>query len=83
MRTVGVLEAKTRLSELVAEAAAGESVTITRHGKPVAMLVPVASGSGDRQKKIDAAVAGLLALRRRYPLRGIRLRDLIDEGRKR
>jgi prevent-host-death family protein len=83
MRTVGVLEAKTRLSELVAQAAAGESVTITRHGKPVAMLVPVVQRGAERQKRIEAAVAGLQALRRRYPLRGLRVKDLVDEGRKR
>jgi prevent-host-death family protein len=37
---VGVHEAKTTLSELLRRVAAGEQVTITRGGEPVAMLVP-------------------------------------------
>lgn len=42
MRDVGSFEAKTRLSELLAAVEAGESVTITRRGKAVARLVPIA-----------------------------------------
>lgn len=41
MREVGAFEAKTHLSELLAAAEAGETVTITRRGTPVARLVPV------------------------------------------
>ncbi|MDP1878253.1 MAG: type II toxin-antitoxin system prevent-host-death family antitoxin [Actinomycetota bacterium] len=37
---VGAFEAKTHLSELLARVEAGESVTITKHGRPVARLVP-------------------------------------------
>lgn len=37
---VGVHEAKTKLSELLRRVAAGEEVTITRDGEPVARLVP-------------------------------------------
>jgi prevent-host-death family protein len=41
MARVGSFEAKTKLSELLDKVEAGETVTITRHGKPVAQLVPV------------------------------------------
>lgn len=41
MITVGVHEAKTTLSELLRRVAAGEEVTITRGGDPIARLVPV------------------------------------------
>ncbi len=41
MVTVGVHEAKTTLSELLRRVAAGEEVTITRGGEPVAMIIPV------------------------------------------
>jgi prevent-host-death family protein len=47
MREIGAFEAKTRLSELLVAVEAGEMVTITRHGKPVAWLVPVPRKSGD------------------------------------
>ena len=41
--TVGVHEAKTRLSELLRLIDAGEEVEIQRNGQPVARLVPPAS----------------------------------------
>ncbi|MHB1165816.1 MAG: type II toxin-antitoxin system Phd/YefM family antitoxin [Candidatus Nanopelagicales bacterium] len=44
---VGAFEAKTHLSELLARVEAGESVTITKHGRPVARLVPVAPAVRD------------------------------------
>ena len=37
----GTADAKARFSELLARAEAGETITIHRHGKPVAQLVPV------------------------------------------
>ena len=40
MKTVNLAEAKAHLSELVDQAAAGETVQILRRGKPVAQLVP-------------------------------------------
>lgn len=41
MVEVGVHEAKTTLSDLLRRVAAGQEVTITRSGEPVAQLVPV------------------------------------------
>lgn len=41
MESVSVAEAKARFSELVARAADGESVQITRRGKPVAQITPI------------------------------------------
>ena len=46
MSTVGMHEAKTRLSQLVQEVEAGGAVTITRNGQPVARLVRVEPGNG-------------------------------------
>jgi prevent-host-death family protein len=43
MAQVGMHEAKTKLSQLVERAEAGEDIVIARNGKPVARLVPVAS----------------------------------------
>ena len=42
MTTVDVHEAKSRLSELIAEVEAGGEVVISRAGTPVVRLVPVA-----------------------------------------
>ena len=43
MESIGLFEAKTHLSELVARAERGEEVIITRHQRPVAKLVPIAA----------------------------------------
>jgi prevent-host-death family protein len=50
MDTVGAFEAKTHLSSLLERVAQGESFTITRHGKPVARLVPVEPRDPERIK---------------------------------
>ncbi len=41
MAQIGMHEAKTKLSQLVARAESGEEILIARNGKPVAHLVPV------------------------------------------
>ena len=45
MHTVGSYEAKTHLPQLLERVERGETITITRHGKPVARLVPAAAAS--------------------------------------
>lgn len=49
MSTVTLADAKARLSELVGQAADGDVVRITRRGKPVAQIAPVARP----RKRID------------------------------
>ena len=46
MSTVGIRALKQNASQVVARAAAGEVVTITDRGRPVAQLVPVPEGRG-------------------------------------
>ena len=47
MSVCSIAQAKDHLSKLIDEALAGEEVTITRHGKPVAELRPArAAGAG-------------------------------------
>jgi prevent-host-death family protein len=41
MRSVGIFEAKNRLSELVSAAESGEVIVLTRNGRPVAELRPI------------------------------------------
>lgn len=79
MKTIGAFEAKNRLSELLDAAENGEEVMITKHGRPVAKLVPVEKF--DRARARESA-EWLLEFRKKHPLRGIRIKDLIDEGRK-
>lgn len=48
MDTVNIYEAKTHLSRLVARAEAGEETIVTRNGRPVARLVPLAARTAPR-----------------------------------
>jgi prevent-host-death family protein len=54
MREVGAFEAKTHLSELLSAVEAGETVTITRRGKPIAQLVPMATDRAAAMKRLVA-----------------------------
>lgn len=60
MKTVQASEAKTHLLRLLDEVEKGETVLITRHGKPVARLVAEAT---DRKAKTKEAIEGFRALR--------------------
>ena len=80
METIGLFEAKTHLSELVARAEQGEEVVITRHNKPVAKLVPVVPLDHDAQQRRQAIEALIGASRGRQL--GMDWRALRDEGRR-
>lgn len=62
MREIQASEAKTHLPQLLDAVERGETIVITRHGKPVARLVPEAER---RQQDIAAAFAMLRDLRGR------------------
>ena len=78
MTSVGAYEAKTHLPRLLDEVAAGATVTITRHGRDVARLVPVDAPTGTA-----AEIAAHLRAARRGVTRGdLQVADLRDEGRR-
>ena len=54
MSDVGAYEAKTHLSELLNRVESGERITITRHGKAVALLVPVPGAAKPAASTITA-----------------------------
>ncbi len=62
MRDIQASDAKTRLPQILDEVERGETVRITRHGRPIARIVPEANR---RQAEINQAVANIKALRRR------------------
>jgi prevent-host-death family protein len=80
MESIGLFEAKTHLSELVARAEQGEEVIITRHNKPVAKLVPIKAEAADSVLRHDAVTKLLqAAVGRKLGQDWKRLRD---EGRR-
>ena len=78
MNEIGAYEAKTHLSELLERVRRGERFTITKHGAPVAELVPAASC---RRLDIHTAIAELRQLRAKHTLGDSGLREMIDAGR--
>ena len=79
MAEVGAYEAKTRLAELLNRVEKGERIVITRHGRPVAQLVPVEHVP---RMTVEDAIAGIIEFRKGHSLGpGLTIRDLIDEGR--
>ena len=79
MHEIGEFEAKNRLGTLLDRVEHGEEIVITRRGKPVAKLIPV--GPGFDRAKARRAVAGLLQASRGVTLGGLKIKDLISEGR--
>ena len=79
MEHIGAYEARPHFSRLLYRVAQGESLAITRYGKPVARLVPV---DGPRQEAKEA-VARMIA--RREEIKGVPLAELmtsVHEGHK-
>jgi prevent-host-death family protein len=79
MRTIGLFEAKQKLSELVERASEGEQIGITRRGKLAAVLVPARN-----EVSVKEAFANIDRIRMRAkPLpKGVTIKDLIEEGRR-
>ena len=79
MQEIGAFEAKNTLSALLDQVEHGAEIVITRHGRAVAKLVPAQPGF-DREKAKRAA-AGLRAASKGVMLRGLKIKDLVNEGR--
>jgi len=82
METVGAYEAKTHLPQLLERVAKGERIAITKHGVPVAMLVPV-----EQKQDMAWALQEVKKFRAERRARGIEpltaeeIKEMINEGR--
>jgi prevent-host-death family protein len=80
MKTLDASEAMAQLDILLAEVEQGESVVITREGKPIARLIP---DQDERQREIDRAIAEIKEARKTAPR--VTVEEILawrDEGRK-
>jgi prevent-host-death family protein len=75
---IGSYEAKTKLPELLRQVKSGKSFTITNRGEAVADLVP---SLGAKAKDKVAAAERLKAFMLDDPVRGVNIRELVEEGR--
>lgn len=84
MKHFGTFEAKNRLSALLDMVEAGEEVTITRNGKPVARLVAPLKDDGQRRAKAQQAARELLEMRKlvKPDPDGLTVLDYIRMGRR-
>lgn len=79
MSEVGAFEAKTHLPRLLKRVQQGERFVITRHSQPVAELIPYRQQNSDR---VRAAIDGLKKFQQTHSLKGLTVRQLIEEGRR-
>ena len=73
MRSIQAAEAKARLSSLLDEVERGQTIVITRHGRPIARIVPEAD---HRQAGIARAMAEIEEFRKTMPK--IALEDILS-----
>lgn len=83
-RQVTALEAKTRLGRLLDRVQSGEELVITRHGEPIARLVPIGERVVSDHKR---ALAIFAQVREEMRQRGKKIahneiREWINEGRR-
>lgn len=77
MSEIGAYEAKTHLPSLLDRVEKGERFIITKHGRPVAALVPVLNRD---EAAVRRAVEDIRALRGELEQRGVRVSDLLRAG---
>ena len=80
MAFIGAFDAKTHLSALLDRVSRGEKITITRHGVPAAMLIPVEETKTKLTHK--EIVEGMRKLRKRIRPGTINIREMVQEGRR-
>jgi prevent-host-death family protein len=78
---IGAFEAKTHLSALLERVSKGETITITKHGVPVAVLSPPTEEV--RGMSHHDIVEGMRALRKRVKTDTMTVREMVLEGRRR
>ena len=81
MKSVGTYEAKTHLPRLLSQVEKGESITITKRGKPIAKLVPADAAE---QKDVQQVIEEMLNYRDQHgPVLGddLTIHEMIEEGR--
>lgn len=77
---LGIHEARTHFAKLLTRVEQGEEITITRRGVPVARLIPIQQRTTPEQRR--EAIEAMRRIAERNTLGGLRIKDLIAEGRR-
>jgi len=83
MKSVGSYEAKTHLPQLLSRVEKGETITITKRGKPIAVLSPVQEQPA---RDVKAVIAEFRAYSKKQsclhdPISVREIKEMIEEGR--
>jgi prevent-host-death family protein len=73
MREIQSSDVKARLPEYLDAVERGETIVVTRHGKPVAHLVPAPAA---RDERVRQAINEILALRKK-PRKGMSIKEIL------
>ena len=79
MQTIGSFEAKTHFSALLSQVEKGEQIVITKHGHPVAKLVPIVANDRDQ---VRHTIQQLKKFGQSNRLDGLDWKALRDTGRR-
>lgn len=79
MQTIGAFEAKTHFSSLLEKVQNGEHIVITKHGMPVAQLIPISKVNKSDLRRTIAAIKKFNSL---HSLGELDWKTLRDEGRR-
>ena len=80
MKSIGISEAKTLLSELLDRVARGEKIMITRRGVPAAVLVPASETA--HKLTHQEIVEGMQSLRKRVKPGKLSVQEMVNEERR-
>ncbi|MHC5539055.1 type II toxin-antitoxin system Phd/YefM family antitoxin [Singulisphaera rosea] len=83
MKSVGSYEAKTHLPHLLSRVEKGETITITKRGKPIAVLSPAQE---QPKRDVKAVIEELRAFSKKHvqargSLSALEIKEMIEEGR--
>lgn len=78
--TIGAYEARTKFAQLLRRVEAGEEITITRNGHDVVRMLPAKRTFTPEERR--AAWARLVEATKHTTLGGLKIKDLINEGRR-
>lgn len=79
MQTIGAFQAKTHFSNLLNQVEKGAYIIITRHGRPVAKLIPA---TGIDCASTEQVIQRIKQFSQSHKLGGLDWKKLRDEGRK-
>lgn len=77
MQEIGAYDAKTHLPQLLERTQKGEHFVITKHGRPVAELVPVTRTDGEAVRR---TISNIRVFRETLRKRGIQMQRLLKKG---